>query len=348
MSKRFRLYLEISCHVLLWFVPTFLLIRYNMMSYAGLTTRDYPIPLIISVLINIFIVYSNIFLIFPAYRNKRLSLLNYLLALGLIVVAFAILKVKADNQFVRYYFSRESSEGGVGYFMEIIVNSFFAIQSLLYCIVKEWLKNRIIERKLKEEKLSMELKFLKSQINPHFLFNTLNNLYSVALKNDDNETAAGITRLSQIMRFMLDEVNEKMIPLEKEIQYLESYIDLQKLRFSSKDDIKINFDVYGSKSNIRIPPFILIVFVENAFKHGINYKKHSFIDIKFQLSEDNRLRFNIKNSIHNSKESEKSGIGLKNIRERLELLYPGNYDLQISSDSNTFNLELIINLPPEK
>ena len=194
----------------------------------------------------------------------------------------------------------------------------------------------------------MELKFLKSQINPHFLFNTLNNLYSVALRNKDNETATGITRLSNIMRFMLDEVNENIIPLEKEIRYLESYIDLQKLRFSSKDDIKISFEVSVNKSNIRIPPFIFIVFIENAFKHGINYKKHSFIDIKFHISEDNRLRFNIRNSVHNSKESEKSGIGLKNIRERLELLYPGNYDLQISSDSNTFNLELIINLSTEK
>jgi two-component system LytT family sensor kinase len=344
MNKKYRRYLEILCHVLLWVVPTFMIIRNNMMSYAGLTTRDHPIPLIISVLINILIVYSNIFVIFPAYSRKRLNLPNYLLILVLMVVAGAVLKVRIDDQFVRYYFSREPGHEAEGYVMELFVNSFFALQSFLYCIVKEWIKNSIIQRKLKEEKLSMELKYLKSQINPHFLFNTLNNLYSVALKNNDNETATGITRLSHIMRFMLDEVNENYITLDKEVRYLESYIDLQKLRFSSEDDIKVSFKVLGDTSKIKIPPFIFIVFIENAFKHGVNYKKQSFIEIELEVTGDNRLSFRIKNSIHNFNESGKSGLGLKNIRERLELLFPDKYNLQINRDSNIFNLELDINL----
>lgn len=344
MNKKYRLYLEISVHILIWVVPTFMIIRNNMMSYAGLTTRDYPVPLIISVLINIFLVYSNIFVIFPAYSRKRLNLINYLLVLGIMVILSVILKVKLDSQFVRYYFSREPTHEIEGYMMELFVNSFFALQSFLYCIVKEWIKNRIIQQKLNEEKLSMELKYLKSQINPHFLFNTLNNLYSVALKNNDSETAAGITRLSHIMRFMLDEVNENIIPLDTEIRYLESYIDLQKLRFSAEDDITISFNVMGKTSNIKIPPFILIVFIENAFKHGINYKKHSFIEIRLEVLENNKIDFRIRNSIHNFSESGKPGLGLKNIRERLDLLYPGNYNLEITSDSNIFNLKLVINL----
>jgi two-component system LytT family sensor kinase len=227
--------------------------------------------------------------------------------------------------------------------MEVIVNSFFALQSFLYCIVKEWIINRRTERRLKEEKLNLELKYLKSQINPHFLFNTLNNLYSVALKNNDADTANGITKLSQMMRFMLDGVDENLIPLEKEITYLTSYLDLQKLRFSEKDDVRINFEVRGKIAGTRVPPYIFIVFIENAFKYGIDYKKHSFIDIKFEVS-DGRLMFNIRNSIHNTNKSGNPGIGLKNIRERLDLLYPGNYNLEIASENDIFNLDLIIRL----
>jgi LytS/YehU family sensor histidine kinase len=144
----------------------------------------------------------------------------------IIVVLISYIKVKIDTLFIQYYFSKAPTDEFERFWLEIIVDSFFVIQSVLYRIVKEWIKNKIIERKLVEEKLSLELKYLKSQINPHFLFNTLNNLYSVALKNNDNETATGITRLSHIMRFMLDDVNENMIPLDKEINYLTSYLDL--------------------------------------------------------------------------------------------------------------------------
>jgi len=313
------------------------------MSFAEMTGEYFCIPLIISVFINIILVYSNMFFFFPVYSQKRLSLLNYSILLVLIVVLTAILKIKIDSSFMRHYFSRVVTAEHERFSLEVIVNSFFVIQSILYCIVKEWIRNKIIERKLTEEKLSLQLKFLKSQVNPHFLFNTLNNLYSVALKNNDNETASGITKLSHIMRFMLDEVNENIITLDKEIKYLTSYIDLQKLRFSGNDDIEISFDVHGDTTNIKIPPFIFIVFIENAFKYGINYKKHSFINIKFETSDD-ELKFNIKNSVHNKNEQHDSGLGLKNIKERLELLYSENYNLEITTDNNIFNIDLVIRL----
>jgi len=300
-------------------------------------------PLIISVLINVFFVYINIFVLFPAYRNKKLNHVTYVLILTLIVAGLAVLKVKVDSAFMRLYFSRivftEHERIGIG----LIVNLFFAVQSVLYCIVKEWIRNRENERRLREEKLTLELKYLKSQINPHFLFNTLNNLYSVALKNKDEETAKGITKLSNMMRFMLDGFDEDLISIEKEITYLTSYLDLQKLRFSEQDDVTINFDVKGDTRGIRIPSFIFIVFIENAFKYGIDYKKHSFVDIKFEIA-DNKLRFNIRNSIHKSGDLQNPGIGLKNIRARLDLLYPDSYNLEIVSENDIFNLDLIISL----
>jgi LytS/YehU family sensor histidine kinase len=267
----------------------------------------------------------------------------------IIVLISGIIKCEINNLFSWYYFSKMFSILPFGelFYTELIIAAFFAIQSILYCAVKEWMKNKIIERKLVQEKLSLELKYLKSQINPHFLFNTLNNLYSVAMKNNDNETATGITKLSNIMRFMLDDVNENMIPLDKEINYLTSYLDLQRLRFSGKDDINISFDIQGDTTNVKIPPFIFIVFIENAFKYGINYKKHSFINIQLVIF-NNTLRFNIKNSIHYTNELNSSGIGLKNIKERLELLYPDSYILEITSKNNIFNVDLSIRLSSKR
>lgn len=343
MDKRTRTNIEIICHVIFWVVPTYLIIRYNTMSYAELTGVYYRIPLIISVLINIFLSYTNIFILFPGYSRKKLNLFTYVITLIIMVGALAILKVKVDSYYMMHYFSRIVSTEHDRIGMEVVVNSFFAVQSVLYCIVKEWIINRRAERRLREEKLTLELKYLKSQINPHFLFNTLNNLYSIALKNSDNETANGITKLSHMMRFMLDGVNENLIPLEKEITYLTSYLDLQKLRFSEQDDVNVNFDVKGDITDIKIPPFVFIVFIENAFKYGIDYKKHSFVDIKFEVS-DNILRFNIRNSIHKTGDLQNPGIGLKNIRGRLDLLYPGNYNLEIASENDIFNLDLSIRL----
>ena len=343
MRKRTRTYIEVISHVLLWTLPTYLIIRYDLLGFQDLQGKYLTLPLIISVIINILIVYLNIFFLFPALNKKKLTPVFYSLLLIILINLMALLKVMIDSQFIWYYFSKEASHQSGRYLMALIVNLFFAVQSLFYCIVKEWIKKKIIERKLVEEKLSLELKYLKSQINPHFLYNTLNNLYSIALKNNDNETAVGITKLSNIMRFMLNEVDEKMILLEKEVGYLRSYIELQKLRFSDKDDVDINFGIEGDVSDIRIPPFIFIVFIENAFKYGINIRKPSFINIKFTIVND-ELKFNIRNSIHYKNELPDSGIGLSNIKERLKLLYHDNYTLEINSSDDIFNVELVIRL----
>ncbi len=347
MSKRSGTYIEVISHILLWTLPTYLIIKFNLVAFQGLEGKYLALPLIISVIINILIVYLNIFFLFPALNKKKIKPVFYTLLLIILINLMAFLKVKADDQFIWYYFSKEALHQSGRYIMEIIVNLFFAVQSFFYCIVKEWIKNKIIERKLVEEKLTLELKYLKSQINPHFLYNTLNNLYSIALKHNDDETAVGITKLSHIMRFMLDEVDEKMILLDKEIGYLKSYIELQKLRFSEQDDVNITFDIEGNTSDIRIPPFIFIVFIENAFKYGINIREHSFINIKFVVTND-ELKFNIRNSICYKNKLPESGIGLSNIKERLELLYRDNHSLNISSDNDVFNVDLLIRLTSVK
>jgi sensor histidine kinase YesM len=346
MDKRTRIYIEVICHLLFWFIPTYLSIKFNLVTIGQqLSNESGYMPFIANVLYNILLVYSNIFILFPAYTRKKLSRLQYTFIMLIIVSLSAIIKYEINNLFSWYYFSKMFSIMAFGemFYTEFIVAAFFAIQSILYCAVKEWMKNSIVNRKLIEEKLTLELRYLKAQINPHFLFNTLNNLYSSALRNNDNETATGLTKLSEIMRYMLNDVNENELSLVKEIDYLKSFIELQKLRFSENDDIIISFDIQGDTSEIKIPPFLFIVFIENAFKYGINIKKHSFINIRFEISK-NILRFNIKNSIHHTNELHKSGIGLKNIKDRLELLYPDSYNLEITRENNIFNVDLGIKL----
>jgi two-component system LytT family sensor kinase len=346
MRQNKSLYIEVIGHVSFWVIPSFLSIRFNMMTLGQELSNEYAyMPFIANVLFNALLVYSNIFVLFPAYRTGKLTSPSYILTMAGIVFISAGIKSGINYLFCWYYFSTLFSKLTFRelYITEFVIAAFFLIQSVLYCTVKDWVKNSIVNRKLIEEKLTLELKYLKAQVNPHFLFNTLNNLYSVALRNNDSETATGLTKLSGIMRYMLDDLNENEISLDKEINYLKNYIDLQKLRFSEKDDIKINFDIQTDTPQTYIPPYLFIVFVENAFKYGIDFRKHSFIDIKFKIT-GNTFRFNIRNSIHYKNEGQENSLGLKNIKERLELLYGDDHKLEIINDNNTFNVDLNIKL----
>jgi LytS/YehU family sensor histidine kinase len=189
------------------------------------------------------------------------------------------------------------------------------------------------------------LQFLRSQINPHFLFNALNTLYGTALKENAEQTAEGIQKLGDMMRFMLHENNLDFIPMYKEIEYLKNYIVLQKLRIQSSPGILIEDNIDEARCNRNIAPMLLIPFVENAFKHGISLKEKSWITIKLECTNA-IICFEVRNSIHKrfeaDTEKDKSGIGLKNVAERLKLLYPARHELNVSEDKNEFIAKLII------
>ncbi len=209
-------------------------------------------------------------------------------------------------------------------------------------------KDKIIQLRGMETALAKsnaDLQFLRSQINPHFLFNALNTLYGTALKENSEHTAEGIQKLGDMMRFMLHENNLDFIPMFKEIEYLKNYIALQKLRTQSSPDILIEDNIDEANCNRNIAPMLLIPFVENAFKHGISLKAKSWINIKLECAET-LITFQVRNSIHNrfagDTEKDKSGIGLKNVAERLKLLYPAKHELIVSEDKNEFILKLII------
>lgn len=194
-----------------------------------------------------------------------------------------------------------------------------------------------------QEKVQLELNFLRSQINPHFLFNALNNIYSMVYMGDKN-AADSVLTLSEMLRYVTYGSKENRISLNEEITYLENYIEFQ--RYSHEKDINVTFDKEISPENIFIAPMLLQPFVENAFKYsGIGIEEGAYV--KFQLIADaQELRFKAQNSKRSVKREQKhiKGIGIDNVKKRLDLIYAGNYDLNINDTEELFNLELTIKL----
>jgi len=196
-------------------------------------------------------------------------------------------------------------------------------------------------------KTDANLNFLKSQINPHFLFNALNTLYGTALQEDAERTSEGIQKLGDMMRFMLQENMQDKILLSKDIDYLKNYIMLQKLRTSTSVDVIIDTQIEEDAGELMIAPMLLIPFVENAFKHGISLQNPSHIKITLHIS-GSTLYFDVHNSIHirseNDPEKGESGIGLENVKQRLMLVYPQKHDFTIRENAKEFFIHLTLQL----
>ena len=209
--------------------------------------------------------------------------------------------------------------------------------------IKMLFKSIADERKLevlKRQNLQVEMEYLKYQINPHFFMNTLNNIH--ALIDIDAECAKDcVIELSKMMRYVLYESGAHEISLQNELKFVSNYINLMKIRYT--DDIAITFEHPQRRtSEIFVPPLLFIVFVENAFKHGVSYTQPSFIRIRVAC-DDRRVTFAVENSRHAANAKKKAGIGLENVRKRLELIYGKNYSLKIDSSSpNIYRAELII------
>lgn len=206
-----------------------------------------------------------------------------------------------------------------------------------------WIVDQQIKAELINQNQASELALLRSQVNPHFLFNTLNNIYSLVYTKSDLAPGA-MTRLSDILRYMLYEANTDKVVLTKEAEYLNSYIELFQLRLSDKEFVK--FEVTGDTDNKLIAPMLLIPFVENAFKHC--HKKSPSPGIMIYLNlKNNILTFKVINAFKKETEpveKQEGGVGMKNVRRRLELLYPGKHTLTVNEDAGYYSVELIIEL----
>jgi two-component system LytT family sensor kinase len=208
-------------------------------------------------------------------------------------------------------------------------------------VINQWLLSEQRNKEIANEKLKAELSFLKAQINPHFLFNTLNNIY--ALASDYSEyTAPAVMKLSNIMRYMLTEAGNDVVPLEKEIQFTRHYIELQKMRLTDKSSV--DFTVNGDPLGKQIAPLLFLPFVENAFKYGISTRELSPITILLEIGQDS-VYFSVSNHKHintSPKIANNTGIGINNTRRRLDLLYNDQYTLTIDDEPATFTVHLKI------
>jgi sensor histidine kinase YesM len=186
----------------------------------------------------------------------------------------------------------------------------------------------------------MELKALRSQINPHFFFNTLNSIYSMALEKDDRLPNT-VLQLSDLMRYFLYESKGELVPLQKEIDILQDYISLQKLR--SGNMLETTAGIQGNTDGLHIAPLLLITFVENAFKHGAKGNTgKTFVHLKLKI-EGRHLNFRLENNLGEAEEltaDRHKGVGLENVKRRLQLLYPGNYQLHTGKEENSFVVQL--------
>ncbi len=224
-----------------------------------------------------------------------------------------------------------------------IVSIFLLLIVVLLVISDFALKSsrRTEERALRAEagKAQAELSFLKAQINPHFLFNTLNNIYSLAVTKSE-ATADSIMKLSNIMRYITDEGNETMVPLQDEIDCINDYISLQKLRLG--EDYMVSFEMEGQVMGKKLPPLVLMTFVENAFKHGVSNHEKSSILFKIVAGEK-YIHFFAENKLFNiPRNTERTGVGIANTRKRLEVLYPEKHLLKITEEAPAYIVELVL------
>lgn len=297
-------------------------------------------------LINVSLYYINYLILIPNLIKRKqkpwlflvaiLSLLFVTIVLKLGIAVFypeIILEYGPPN-------NRKTTSYDSYLLQALFVSGFFIVISSLLKLASDWFSNERIQRNLESEKKDMELQFLKSQLNPHFLFNSLNNIYSLAYQKSD-KTADAILKLSEIMRYMIYESNDSWADLSREVEYLNSYVELQRLRF--KDGAAVEINIQGEIDGQKIVPLILISFVENAFKHGVANDHQDPIKINI-IANQKILHFSVSNKKNKTNKDAMGGVGLNNVERRLQLLYPDRYKLNIVNSATHYTTELMLDL----
>jgi sensor histidine kinase YesM len=297
-------------------------------------------PSITGTAINLLIFYAISFYLIPEVLRKR-GLVVFIIQLLIFFSLLTFLEVVIDL----YFYRGKVVSSEVLYEIVVIAavfNMLFAVVAFAYRFSKDWFVHEKQRSTIREWQARTELETLKNQINPHFLFNALNSLFSLSLKSGDDKTAEGISKLSEMMRYVFDKSKLEKVALHEEIQYIEDYIYLQKLRF--EDTVKVDVRFSNSCRNKYIAPMILIPFVENAFKHGVSSSEMSTIRCGLTCQEDG-LDVIISNRIlPNAETMPSTGVGLANVRKRLELIYPERHRLEIDRADDLFTVKLNIEL----
>lgn len=337
-----RLKKEVYLHILFWVVYmsifTFVEGGYsNQFREAFYMELGYlPLRLITA--------YTNYFWLLPRFLLKR-KISDYLFYSILSICVASLI-----NRLLFYFYLSEIifpgwDQGSFFQAYKFLQSAMIITSPVIFLIglviMGRWVS---IERKaeqLASEKLKAELSYLRSQINPHFFFNTLNTLYGLALKKSDH-TAEVVMKLSELMSYVLYDADKDSVALEREIEQIERYILLEQIRYENR--FKTELEIKGNVESYQIPPLILLPFVENSFKHGVNKSsKDGWISTRIAVEGD-QLHFVIKNKVFEQleKDGDKNGVGIKNVEKRLKLLYPDDHSLSYEKVEDLFVVELII------
>src|SRR5687767_3408477 len=326
-------------HVVFWVMV------FVMMLLAGPDNNTTTLEVVrkfINLAFYMLVVYINLGYLIPKYLSQK-NFMTYCLLLLVMVAVFTPIKVLLLYITYDEVDPREFLVMNQQYIFLLLF--LIAGSSTVVKIISDWQKHQRDRKELETQRMQSEIRFLKSQINPHFLFNTLNSLYALTLKKSDKAPEI-VIKLSEMMRYMLYECNERRVPLYKEVNYIQNYLDLERLRQSGQADIQ--FSVEGKVMDQSIAPLIFIPFLENSFKHGLNHQLgDGYVHVMMKVLE-NKLLLRIVNSkpLQAPVQAEKTsgGIGLVNVKRRLNLLYPNQYKLDIKDSDKEHIVELSLDL----
>lgn len=344
--------LLITLHVTLWLGLFYVLAPdpWGLGQFSiPLFRTDHTLPFFTyGVLLNALMIYGYAHIALPNYV-KDSSAVYFLGANVLFLGGFVLIESLADfyymkHTYIYYEYTEDWNSFGAWVTTNFVISGALMLGANFYGFTYDWFLNRARQRELEQEMLRAELMALKHQINPHFLFNILNGLYGLAFKNEDEETAEGIAKLSQMMRYVLYESNDTLVELDKEVAYLQHYIDLQRMRLNPKTEVA--FTVQGEVQQQQIAPMVLIPFIENAFKHGVSTVHASTIKIAIQIEGDN-LELLVENPIHAASQKPRKtpgGIGLTNVQARLDMLYGESQKLEFGPIGDLYRVQLRLGL----
>ena len=296
-------------------------------------------PSIVGTFFNLLLFYLVSFYLIPISLKRNVSLFIIQLLLLFVVISSAEIFIDAA-----FYKSKITTLGQADWseiiVMVLVIHVLVVIIAFAYRFSRDWFANERLRRSISEHQLRSELEVLKSQINPHFLFNALNNLFSMALQSGDEKTAEGINKLSEMMRYVFDNSRKEKVSLREEVQYISDYIFLQQLRFDKQ--VNVQFEYPAALPSFFIAPMLLIPFVENAFKYGVSSQTNTIISIAISLEKGNFI-FEVKNQkIERTETIPSSGMGIKNVQKRLELIYSNQHELTLTDLPASFQVKLII------
>jgi two-component system LytT family sensor kinase len=309
----------------------------------------------IDVCLSLIIFMSAAFFLIPTYLEKRRFFLFVAISLAVIAGA-SLLKYQLDQVVLRFFNlptgPNEISDKMMTFYRRksfdfpiLPANLVIYTLGILYGLSRDWIRKSRSESRVVQEKMKADVDLLRSQINPHFFFNALNNIYAITQRNQDEDAGQAIMKLSGLMRYMIYDSNVPEISLARELEYIENYLEVARLKFAKDEKIDISLKKNGDFRNCKIAPLLLIPFVENAFKHGLGSQGDGYIHLNVKLN-DHELHFQVENPILEKEEAwiKHPGVGLDNVKKRLRLLYPGRHQLDLSDREGKFRVELVMRL----